>query len=104
MFAGLFDSHSRRRPGVRRLEWAAASPKTVAELFPFLRRHVVPALGHPPPKIGAMKTTASNAPEQNPAESQQSDSLPESDLPPSEQRRQQPIPQVHHDFAADEDK
>jgi hypothetical protein len=44
-----------------------------------------------------MTTQAS---EQNPAESQQSDSLPEGNLPPSEQRRQQPIPQMQHHFAA----
>jgi hypothetical protein len=47
-----------------------------------------------------MKATTTEASEQNPAESQQSDSLPEGDLPPSEQRRQQPIPQMHHYFAA----
>jgi hypothetical protein len=49
-----------------------------------------------------MKATATQAfaSEQNPAESQQSDSLPEGNLPPSEQRRQQPVPQLQHDFAA----
>jgi hypothetical protein len=38
--------------------------------------------------------------EQNPAENQQSESLPEGNLPPSEQSRQQPVPQMEHQFAA----
>jgi hypothetical protein len=49
-----------------------------------------------------MKAATTNASEQNPAESQQSDSLPEGNLPPSEQRRQQPIPQVQYYFAAND--
>jgi hypothetical protein len=59
--------------------------KPSAEFFPFLRRHLLPALGHSPPRIGAMTATntKTKASEQNPAESQQSDCLPEGDLPPS---------------------
>ena len=44
------------------------------------------------------------ASEEYPAERQNSNSLPEGNLPPPEERRQQPVPQMHHDFAADEDK
>jgi hypothetical protein len=51
-----------------------------------------------------MKATTAKASEQNPAESQQSDSLPERNLPPSEQRRQQPVPQMQHHFAANRDE
>jgi hypothetical protein len=42
--------------------------------------------------------------EQNPAESEDSESLPESNLPPSEHRRQIPVPQMHHHLTADGDK
>jgi hypothetical protein len=41
------------------------------------------------------------APEQNPAKSQQSQSLPEIYLVPSEKHRRQPVPQMHYDFAED---
>src|SRR5271155_6085479 len=85
--------------------WAEAEAfaHALPELFPLFGRHVLAALGHSPPIIGAMKAATTNASEQNPAESQQSDSLPEGNLPPSEQRRQQPIPQVQYYFAADDD-
>jgi hypothetical protein len=49
-------------------------------------------------------TATTPASEQNPAESQQSDSLPESNLPPSEQRWHQPVPEVHDQFAAKPDE
>jgi hypothetical protein len=42
--------------------------------------------------------------EENPAEYQQSESLPEGNLLPSEEHRQQPIPQMHHHFAANPDE
>src|SRR6266699_397745 len=85
---------------------AGDTAEALAELLALLRRHPLPAFGHSPPKIGAMKATTANASEQNPAENQQSDSLPEGNLPPSEQHRQQPVPQMHHQFAAncDEDR
>jgi hypothetical protein len=82
---------------------AEAFAHALPELFPLFGRHVLAALGHSPPRIGAMKAATANASEQNPAESQQSDSLPEGNLPPSEQRWQQPIPQVQYYFAADDD-
>ena len=52
----------------------------------------------------SVRATTTQASEQNPAESQQSESLPEGNLPPSEQRRQQPVPQMHHHFAANPDE
>jgi hypothetical protein len=48
-----------------------------------------------------MTAATTKASEEYPAESQQSESLPEVDLPPSEQCRGQPVPQKHHHFAAD---
>jgi hypothetical protein len=88
----------------------ATSAPALPEPFAFLRRHLLPSLGHAlfhaTPKIGAVRATRTHTKvsEQNPAESEQSESLPESNLPPSEHRRQVPVPQVHHDFTADRDK
>jgi hypothetical protein len=48
-----------------------------------------------------MTTVAS---EQNPAQRQQAESLPETQRLPSEKRRQQPVPQAHHNLAANEYK
>jgi hypothetical protein len=42
--------------------------------------------------------------EKDPAQHQKSKRLPEADLAEAEERWQQPIPQMQHDFAADEDK
>src|SRR5229473_4955359 len=87
-----------------RCKAAATRAPTLAELLALLGRHPLPALGHAlvnsliysPPHIGARAmTTTTPASEQNPAESKQSDSLPEGNLPPSEQRRQQPVPETH---------
>ena len=44
------------------------------------------------------------AAEEDAAQRQKSQGLPEGDLAPAEQRRQQPIPQAQDYFAADEDK
>ena len=87
-------------------EIAAARAPTLAELFALLGRHLHPtlihALAHSPAHIGA-RAAATPASEENPAESQQSESLPESNLMPSEERRSQPV-QGHHQFATDPDE
>jgi hypothetical protein len=44
------------------------------------------------------------ASEENPAERKQSEGLPEGNEPPSEQRWQQPIPEIHHHFTAKDDE
>src|SRR6266568_9151122 len=68
--------------------WAEAAPFTpaLAGLLAFFRRHLLPpllpSLGHSPPKIETRRYTHTKVSEQNPAESEQSDSLPEGDLPP----------------------
>src|SRR6266542_2208625 len=74
------------------------------ELFPLRRGHVVPALGHATTELGAIATVASKSAEEDPAQRQHSKRLPEGNLAPAEERRQQPIPQLPHDFAADRDK
>src|ERR1700688_4769672 len=64
-----------------RSEIAAACAPTLAEFFALLGRHLLPtlvhALAHTPADIGA-RAAATPASEQNPAESQQTESLPES--------------------------
>src|ERR1700682_1444923 len=96
------------RTGVRiqRRRAPRAIMKPLAELLSFLWRHLLPALGHSPPKIGTMRATHTHTKvsEQNPAESEQAESLPEGNLPPSEQRRQIPVPQMHHHFATNPDE
>jgi hypothetical protein len=84
----------------------------VSKFFPFLRRHLPPTLGHSlahslayspvhsPTRIAMPTATEAKASEENSAESQQSDSLPEGDGPQPEQRRRHPVPQEHHYFAA----
>jgi hypothetical protein len=101
----------RGRRGSGRIEWAASSSRALAELFTFFRSHLLPALGHSPfpsfghapSHIGANRATGAKASEQNPAESQQTESLPEINFPPSEQLRREPVPQMHHNFAANYD-
>ena len=70
--------------------------------FTFLGCHALPALGHATAEIGAMRTVAPKSAEEDPAQRQKSKRLPEGDLAPAEERRQQPVPQLHDDFAADE--
>src|ERR1039457_5989902 len=74
-----------------------------AKLFPLLRRHV-PAAPVEVAAAFAARCTMAQTTKQNPAQCQQSQRLPETKRPPAEQWRQQPIPQVHHHFAAYEDK
>src|SRR6516162_9338401 len=94
--------HSQRRLGLRRLE-SAARP-ALARFCAFFGRHLLPALGHPPshPRahIGRMRAANAKASEQNPAEKQQSERLPEANLPPSKQPRQKPIPEIPNELAA----
>src|ERR1019366_578214 len=88
-----------------RSKTAATRAHTVLELLALLGRHPLPALVHAPSKFGAITTAApAKAAEQNPAQSQQSESLPAGDLLPSEQRRRQPVPQLLYNFAANHDE
>src|SRR5207247_10088593 len=103
---------SRRRLGLRRLEWAAASPQALAELLALLGCHFLPALVHAlpntlvysSPDIGARRAMTTPSAEEDAAKRQKSKGLPGGNLAPAEQRRQQPIPKVQHYFAANGNK
>ena len=73
---------------------AATFSHALPQSFPLLAGHV----------SGARETVASKSAEENPAQRQNSKGLPEGNLAPAEDRRQQPIPQFQHYFAADGDK
>src|SRR5271167_2506085 len=83
---------------------AEAFAHALPESFPLFRRHVLAALFHATAETGATGTVPSKSAEKDPAQRQKSKRLPESDLAPAEERRQQPIPQVQHYFAADDGK
>src|ERR1035441_9122022 len=83
---------------------AAARAHLVAEFLSLFGGQTFPARGHRAPPFGAMRAMISEASEQNPAEGQQPEGLPEGNQLPSEQRRQQPVPQMHDQFAAQPDK
>src|SRR4030095_5406536 len=84
-----------------------------SESLPLLRSHLVPALadalgdpvrhaiGHAMADTGPVRTVESHSTEENPAQRQQSKRLPEGDLAPAKERRQQPVPQEPHDRATD---
>src|SRR5713226_7499212 len=76
----------------------------LAPLFAFFGGHTFPAVAHFAAEARAIAAVAAHATEKDSAESQQANSLPEGDCFPAEQRRKQPIPEMHHGFAADPDK
>src|SRR5712692_4842988 len=90
--------------------WAEAPAFThaLAEAFALLRGHVRAALGHAighaTADTGATGTVPSKSAEEDPAQQQESQRLPEGNRAPTEERRQEPVPQVQHYFAADGDK
>jgi hypothetical protein len=53
---------------------------------------------------GATGTVKPGSAEEDPAQRQDSERLPEGDSGPAEERRQQPVPQLPHDLAADGDE
>src|SRR5271157_197635 len=83
---------------------AEAFAHALPESFPLFGRHVLATLFHAAAETGATGTVPSQSAEEDPAQRQQSQRLPKGDLAPAEERRQQPIPEVQHYFAADEDK
>src|SRR5215212_5153672 len=62
----------------------------------------LPLFSSQPPPHTAAAAMKSEAADENPAQREQSNGLPERDLPRVEQRRQQPVPQRFHHFAAEE--
>src|SRR5580765_793365 len=90
------------RRGVGRTDVVALIHRS-PELLPLFRGHV-PA---PPAESASTvpsRTAVVQPSEEDPAQRQQAECLPEAERPPAEQRRQQPIPQMHHHFAAHEKK
>src|SRR5437773_8247205 len=75
---GLIAPDSRRRLGLRRLEWAAASPQALAELLALLGCHFLPALVHAlpntlvysSPHIGARRAMTTPSAEEDAAQRQ----------------------------------
>jgi hypothetical protein len=88
--------------------WAEAPTCAYAlpESFPLFGAHISAALFHvhATAKIGAAGAVPSESAKQNSAQSQKTKRLPESDLAPAEERRQQPVPEMHYQLAADEGK
>jgi len=84
---------------------AEAFAHSLPESFALFRRRVPAALFHATAETGVpVITVPSQSAEQDAAQQQKSQGLPEINLAEAEERRQQPIPQVQHDFAADEGK
>jgi hypothetical protein len=72
--------------------------------FALFWRHAFPTFSHPTAETGTTMAAKTMAAKKYPAQHKDSEPLPERYLPPAEQRRQQPVPQAHYYFAADEDK
>jgi len=86
--------------------WAKAAtfPYAFPQSFPLLRGQMPPALFHATAETGATGTVPSKSAEEDAAQRQDPKRLPEGNLAPAEERRQQPIPQELHELAADGDK
>src|ERR1700686_4001217 len=80
----------------RRSEWAAPASHTLAEFFPFLGRHLRPALHHAAPPEHVRARPATKPSEKDLAQNQQAECLPERDQMPPEERGHQPVPKTHH--------
>src|SRR6266545_375482 len=85
----------RRRRDISRPAESETVAYTLPEPFTLLGGHGIETLG-------PIATVASRSTDEDPAQCQQSQPLPERDLAPAENWRQQPVPQQLHDFAADE--
>src|SRR5258707_4117336 len=86
--------------------WAEAPTfaHALRESFPLFRCHVLAALFHTMAETGVTGTVQSKSAEEDPAQQQNPKRLPEGNRAPAEELRQQPIPQLQHYFAADDDK
>src|SRR5262249_28390188 len=99
-------------------EWVETASRAHAlpEPLPLFRGHVLPPLAHPvhhsirPPlsdaaaEAGWIPRGGSKSAKQDPAQRQESNALPEGNLAPPENRRQQPVPQQFDQFTADRDE
>jgi hypothetical protein len=76
---------------------------TLSEFFAFFGSHPCPSLPHSISPMPAPAWPAAKSAEQDLAQRQDSERLPEGDGSPSEDRRRQPIPQTHQDESEDGD-
>jgi len=90
----------------------ASAAHSFAKFFALLGRHIVPALSHAVlhaavPMV-AMAGVAMEAAEENPAENDKADPLPEGDTVQAQDLRQESVPQLHRgeaeDSACDQDE
>src|SRR5260370_30719385 len=83
-----------------RCKAGATRAPTLPELLAVLGGHALPALVHAlfdsPPHMGAGRAMAAPSAEEDAAQRQKSQRLPEGDLAPAEERRHQPIPKAQH--------
>jgi len=88
---------------------AATCAHALPESFPLFRSHGLPALdrafvhalGYATAETGATRAVMAKSAEEDAAQQPNSNRLPEGNLAPAEERRKQPVPQAHYDFAAD---
>ncbi len=102
-----FDSQSESRRlfalAFRTPKTTATSAPTTAEPLPFLRRHLLPFLPALP-RSPVVRSMTAKAAKEHPAQDQEPERLPETDVRPAKQRRQQPVPQTHYDLPANRQK
>src|SRR5439155_6652484 len=72
-----------------------ATTHPFAELLPFFGSHLLPALHHPTPPVHVRSRPAAEASEEDLAQDQQSQRLPERNGMPAEDWRDEPVPQTH---------
>ena len=76
----------------------------LAEAFALFRGHAAAAVVHAITETVAAGTVPAESAEEDAAEREEAHGLPKGDLAPAEERRQEPVPEVQHDFAADKNK
>src|SRR5690348_3415227 len=82
-------------------EGIAVAAHSFAEFFALFRSHVLPTFFHAALPAIAMPGVAMEAAEENSAEDEEANALPERDTAPTEDLRKQGVPQLHRDEAED---
>src|SRR5437660_12640961 len=72
-----------------------ATTHPFAELLPFFGSHLLPALHHPTPPVHVRSRPAAEASEEDLAQDQQSQRLPERNGMPAEDWRDEPVPKIN---------
>ena len=81
--------------GSARSEDSAAAPHPFPKFLLFLRGHLRPALHHSPTPVHGWTTAPPETSEQDSAENQKAQSLPETDPMQRKEWRHEPVPQAH---------